>query len=119
MPTYQNKNNKSARPISHMIIGTIALIGVGACSLYGIERYNKPQLYGKWISTETHEEIAFNEDGTVTLNDVIYTPKFQLISPNKMLYTIEDKQFETYYHIDGRYLDWGMSETEVEQFKRK
>lgn len=119
MSTYKKKKSKSVRPISHMIIGTITLIGIGACSLYSIEKYNNPVLYGKWISKETQEEIVFHEDGTVTLNDVIYTPKFQLVSPNKMLYTIEEKQFETYYHIDGRYLEWGMSETEVEQFKRK
>lgn len=113
------KNKKTGKSLSRMIIGTILLIGVGSGSLYTIEQYNNPGLYGKWISTETREEIIFNEDGSVVVSEVIYMPEFELTAPNKMLYTIEDKTFETYYEIDGRSLYWGISKEHLEEFKRK
>ena len=118
MTTYK-RNKKSPKSLSRMIIGTLLLIGVGTCSLYTVEQYNNPELHGKWISTETLEELVFNEDGTVTLNEAIYIPKFQVTAPNKMLYTVEDKEFETYYELDGRSLYWGISKEQAEIFKRK
>ena len=36
-----------------------------------------------------------------------------------MLYTVEDKEFETYYELDGRSLYWGISKEQAEIFKRK
>lgn len=119
MTTYKNNKKRTNKSISRMVIGTVLFIGLGAGSLYGIEKYNNPQLYGKWVSTETKEEIIFNENGTVTLNDIIYTPKFQVVSSNRMVYTVEEKTFETYYQLDGRSLQWGLSEKSMEQFKRK
>lgn len=113
------KSKKTTQSLSRMIIGTVLLIGVGGCSLYTIEKYNNPSLYGKWISTETHEEIIFNEEGTVTVSEAIYMPEFDLTAPNKMLYTIEDKTFEMYYELDGRSLYWGISKDYMEEFKRK
>ena len=118
MITYK-KNKKSPKSLKQMIIGTVLLIGCGTGSLYFIDNYNNPGLYGKWISTETLEEIVFNKDGTVTLNDVPYIPQFQITAPNKMLYTVEDKEFDTYYALDGRSLYWGLSKEQVEVFKRK
>lgn len=118
MITYK-KYNKSPRSLKQMILVTVILIGCGTGSLYLIDTYNNPNLYGKWISTETLEEVVFNRDGTVTLKDAPYIPKFQIIAPDKMLYTIEDKEFDTYYKLEGRSLYWGLSKEQVEVFKRK
>lgn len=119
MSTYKSTKNKKKNSISRIIIGTMCLLGIGGGCLYTIEQYNEPKLVGTWISKETGEEVTFNSDGTMTLNEVIESPTYQILSPSKMLYNIEEKQFEMYYNLDGRILSWGLNENNIENFDRK
>ncbi len=95
-----------------------ALIVVAAIFLVSTYNYFRPELYGKWTSQDTNTSIIFYDDGTIKVSDVQYTPYFELISPTKMRYVIEDKIFEMYFKIDGRILYWGMDENNLESFRR-
>ena len=119
MATYKQRKNRKKQSISRILIGTVCLLGLGSGALYTLERYNTPPLVGKWVSNETGEMVIFNEDGTVSVNELLDSPTYQKLTPNKMLYNIEGKQFEMYYNLDGRTLTWGMTEENAESFTRK
>lgn len=119
MARYQQRKNKKAKSISRILIGTVCLLGLGSGALYTLEAYNNPSLVGKWVSDETGELVVFNEDGTVSVAGEIDSPTYQKLTPNKMLYHIEGKQFEMYYNLEGRTLVWGMNEENTESFTRK
>ncbi|MEF9960450.1 MAG: hypothetical protein RR448_12285 [Niameybacter sp.] len=118
MATYKLKKSRKMHPVSRVIIGTMCLLGIGGGCLYTIERYNQPELVGKWVSTETGDVVGFNENGTLSLNDSTQMSTYKILSPNQLLYNIEDKQFEMYYNLEGRILTWGLSVDTVETFKR-
>lgn len=102
-----------------VVICLVISVVVGSGILYGVQQYNNPTIFGKWQSEETNYSVDFNENGTVVLEKSEYNPTFAIISPNKMNYTIDEKVFEMYYHIDGRTLYWGQTEDTLETFKRK
>ena len=102
------------------LIGCIMVLTfICGATLYSIHTYNTPGLIGRWQSEETQKIVVFKKDGQVILKESTSTPTYSILKPNWLSYTIDDKQFEMYYCIEGRTLHWGMSEDTVETFKRK
>lgn len=116
----QNFTRKKARKYNtfRILAATIFLTFIAVGSLYGVERYNNPPLEGEWQSVETGEVVKFAKDGLVIIEENGYTPKYSIISPNKMAYTIDDKDFTMQYFIEGRTLKWGIEGQELEEFER-
>ncbi len=81
--------------------------------------YFNPSIYGSWVSQITNEKITFNKDGTIELEQADYSPHFEIISPTRIRYIIDNKGFEMYYAIDGRTLYWGMDENSLEVFIKR
>ncbi|WP_054742977.1 hypothetical protein [Cellulosilyticum ruminicola] len=81
--------------------------------------YEQPTLVGTWVSTETDASVKFTEDEHVKLSTSTLIGTYHIISPNTMEYTIDGLTFIMSYHIEGRYLYWGMDEETLECFKRR
>ncbi|MGL4800581.1 MAG: hypothetical protein ACRCWY_14480 [Cellulosilyticaceae bacterium] len=119
MSKKQLKNRKRKIHIGRLFL-CLSVVGVlCAGTLYGIREYSYPELYGKWQSEETKKIVKFNRDGTVVLEESDQSPTFKVLTPNKIRYEVEDKTFEMYYDLEGRALEWGMTEETIETFKRK
>lgn len=116
----ENFTRKKARRYNtfRILAATIFLVFIAVGSLYGVEKFNNPSLEGTWQSIDTGEMITFSKDGEVKVKDSTYIPKYEVVSPNKMQYTIEDKDFTMQYFIEGRILKWGIEGQELEEFKR-
>lgn len=95
----------------------VTFIAVGA--LYGTEHYNNPALYGKWQSIETGDVVEFRKNGTVVVDETKDNPEYEILSPNRMQYTVNDKDFVMQYNLEGRVLKWGIEGQELEEFTRK
>ncbi|OON94599.1 MAG: hypothetical protein ATN33_04230 [Epulopiscium sp. Nele67-Bin001] len=81
--------------------------------------YFNPSIYGSWVSQITNEQITFNKNGTIVLENESYSPNFEIISPTKIRYIVGGKGFEMYYAIEGRTLYWGMDENSLEVFIKR
>ncbi|ONI41658.1 hypothetical protein AN639_03290 [Candidatus Epulonipiscium fishelsonii] len=91
-----------------LLAATIIII-----SFYLINSHNTPDIVGTWYSEETGEKIIFNENGSVELENVNYIPKYEIITPTKMIYTINNQVFEMNFRIEDNQLYWGISEPEI------
>ncbi len=97
------------------VFGVVILVFV---SLYILSRYRNPALYGEWTSVTTSQTIRFNQNNTVELEDSFYKPYFEIVSPSKMLYIVDEKIFDMYFELDGRILYWGIDKNNLEKFER-
>ncbi len=86
---------------------------------YHAYEYFNPDLYGSWVSQITNEKITFNKNGTIDLDSAVYSPNFEIISPTKIRYIVDNKGFEMHYRIEGRNLYWGMDEDSLEVFIKR
>lgn len=111
-PTYTFFASKKLVLFSLMLI----LLVMSFISLYSLKNYENPPLVGKWTSLETGEEISFTDNGIVKFKSTAKTGTYTLISASKMEYTIDNKTFVMYYHLEGRNLSWGVDNESLEQF---
>lgn len=116
----RNTTRKKIRRYNTLRILTVGLffIFITVGTLYSVEKYSNPNLEGKWKSEETGEVIKFTKKGTIELENGAYFPKYTVLTPNKMKYTIDDKDFMMQYEIEGRILKWGLEGQDLEEFKR-
>ena len=105
--------------LGRLFLCIVMLFFICSATLLGVHTYNTPDIYGKWQSEETKKIIEFKQDGTVILKTANEVGEFELLTPNKLSYTIQDKLFIMYYILEGRTLKWGFSKENVEVFKRK
>lgn len=84
-----------------------------------LKKYEHPSLVGKWKSVETGQVIHFTNNGKVKLRATHQTGYYQIESPSKMVYTLEDKNFNMYYVLEDRQLAWGITPDKMEHFVRK
>ncbi|OON90991.1 MAG: hypothetical protein ATN32_02865 [Candidatus Epulonipiscium fishelsonii] len=80
---------------------------------YLISFSDTPELVGTWYSKETGEKIIFNKNGSVELEHVNYIPQYEIITPTKMIYTINNQIFEMNFRIENNLLYWGLNELEI------
>lgn len=101
-----------------ILAAALFMVFIAVGILYGVEKFNNPSLVGKWKSVDTGEMITFSTNGEVIIEEDTYIPKYKVIGPNKMEYTVDEKDFVMEYFIEGRTLKWGIEGNELEEFKR-
>lgn len=73
-------------------------------------------LQSTWRSEETGQVLTFNENNHVEFEGDLPDGIYHILSPNTMEYTIDDKTFKMFYHIEENKLYWGIDETHLESF---
>ncbi|ONI45546.1 hypothetical protein AN641_03890 [Candidatus Epulonipiscioides gigas] len=109
------KKQKSHLLKTFCYITAIFTVGLSINSTYD---YFNPKIFGNWTSTVTSEQVQFEKDGNVKVGDIKDYAYYEILSPTRLIYVIEDMSFDMYYEIEGTTLYWGENKDNLEIFKR-
>ncbi|OON97670.1 MAG: hypothetical protein ATN31_07935 [Candidatus Epulonipiscioides saccharophilum] len=116
MQTKYKSQKSQLRPIDKVTFAALCIFFVVVVNY--ANNYFNPPLVGEWKSDQTNEIIYFNETGSVRVGSNNNYATYELLTPTKMSYIVDDKKFNMYYELDGRTLYWGPDKNSSEIFKR-
>ena len=114
----KSRKKRYTNLLSACIIIVILLIGsIGI--LQWVDYNDTKSLIDTWQSEETNQILSFTTDGRVISKSNPSINTYRIISPTLLEYTIDDKTFQMYYHIEDDILYWGLNELNLEKFNRR
>ncbi|MGL4362562.1 MAG: hypothetical protein ACRCSG_04730 [Cellulosilyticaceae bacterium] len=117
MKNKKNSRHRRRARVTNFIIFISIIMIVCTGTLFSVQNYGNPNLYGKWKSEETNKTIQIKKNGQIQMKDTGKIGKFIILSSDTMSYTVDDKTFNMFYQLNGRQLEWGLSQLTPETFK--